>query len=146
MADIGFYHLTRTELVDALAPLLARTLRLGRRATLRCATPERLTALDAALWLNPQHKWLPHGTSAPEFQPIFLTTADSRPNGADFLFLLDGTDTIDAAGCARIFDLFDGRDATQVAAARERWRQRRTAGHDLTYWRQTDKGWEKSDG
>lgn len=145
MADIGFYHLTRTELVAALAPLLARTLKLGRRATLRCASAEHLAALDTALWLDPAHKWLPHGAATPQFQPIFLTTDDTRDNGADFLFLVDGTDTDDAAGCARIFDLFDGREPAQVAAARERWRRRRAQGHDLTYWRQTETGWVKAE-
>ncbi len=146
MAEIGFYHLTRTEVADALAPLLARTLTLAKRATVRCGSAARLAALDRALWLNPHHKWLPHGTTDARFQPIFLTLEDTRPNGADFLFLLDGTDTADIAGCARIFDLFDGRDTAQVTAARDRWRQRKAAGHVLTYWRQTEKGWEKAEG
>lgn len=145
MAEIGFYHLTRTGLADALAPLLARTLQLKKRATVRCGTHEQLARLDQDLWVNPRHPWLPHGATEPMFQPVFLTTADERPNGADFLFLLDGMDTEDVAGCLRIFDLFDGRDAPQVAAARTRWSRRKAEGHMLTYWRQADKGWEKAE-
>jgi DNA polymerase-3 subunit chi len=30
-----------------------------------------------------------------------------------------------------------------VAAARQRWRQAKEAGHALTYWQQTEKGWEQ---
>ena len=45
----------------------------------------------------------------------------------------------------RVFDLFDGRDDTAVAAARDRWKAGKDAGHTLTYWRQTDRGgWEKA--
>ena len=30
-----------------------------------------------------------------------------------------------------------------VAAARQRWTAAKDAGHTLTYWRQTERGWEK---
>jgi DNA polymerase-3 subunit chi len=30
-----------------------------------------------------------------------------------------------------------------VAAARERFRAAKAAGHSLTYWRQTETGWDK---
>ncbi|WP_264811938.1 DNA polymerase III subunit chi, partial [Gluconacetobacter johannae] len=36
MAEIGFYHLTRSSLEQALPPLLGRTLDAGRRAVVRC--------------------------------------------------------------------------------------------------------------
>jgi DNA polymerase III subunit chi len=47
------------------------------------------------------------------------------------------------ASFARCADLFDGNDADAVAAARDRWRKARQAGHALTYWQQTASGWEK---
>ena len=43
----------------------------------------------------------------------------------------------------RVFDLFDGNDPAAVATARERWKAARTGGHELTYWQQTERGWEK---
>ena len=39
--------------------------------------------------------------------------------------------------------MFDGNDADAVEAARERWRRAKAAGHTLTYWQQTETGWEK---
>jgi DNA polymerase-3 subunit chi len=78
-----------------------------------------------------------------DLQPIWLTDQDEAPNGAQYLFLLDGMDSARLADFARVFDLFDGRDEAAVEAARERYKQRRAAAHALTYWQQTPKGWEK---
>lgn len=144
MAEVGFYHLTRTGADRALPALLGRTLAAGQRALVRCASAERLAALDAALWAGPD--FLPHGTVADgdaEIQPIWLTMTDEIPNAAAFLFLLDGADGGDLTRFTRVFDLFDGNDASQVVAARTRWTATKVAGHALTYWQQTDRGWEK---
>lgn len=146
MAEIGFYHLTRTGLEDALPRLLGRTLAAGERAVILCGSPERMAALDTALWLAPEPDWLPHGTAAmghAELQPIWLTTTDEAPNNARFLFLVDGATSERLDQFTRIFDLFDGNDETAVQAARERWRTAKAAGHALTYWQQTPRGWQK---
>ena len=144
MADVGFYHLTRTGPERALPALLGRTLAAGQRALVRCATPERMAVLDAALWESAD--FLPHGSAADgdaEIQPIWLTLIDENPNAATFLFLLDGADGGDLSRFTRVFDLFDGNIETQVTAARARWTAAKSAGHALTYWQQTDRGWEK---
>ena len=146
MADIGFYHLTRTGPDQALPALLGRTLAAGQRAVVICGSPERVSALDAALWLCPEPDWLPHGSSATgeaDLQPIWLTTEDEAPNNARFLFLIDGASSARLEQFDRVFDLFDGTDAEKVAAARDRWRAAKEAGHALTYWKQGLKGWEK---
>ena len=146
MAEIGFYHLTRTEAGQALHALLGRTLAAGQRAVVICPDDDRLAALDRALWLCPEPDWLPHGTPATgeaDLQPIWLTTQDEAPNNARFLFLVDGTNTSQATNFDRIFDLFDGRDENAVQAARQRWQLAKQAGHTLTYWQQTPRGWEK---
>ncbi len=145
MSDIGFYHLTRTGPDQALPALLARTLQAGKRAVIRCAE-DRVTALDAALWLCAEPDWLPHGSAAignADLQPIWITHADDAPNGAQFLFLLDGMTSETLERYERVFDLFDGGDDSAVAAARDRWRAAKEAGHGLTYWQQGPRGWEK---
>lgn len=145
MSDIGFYHLTRTGPDQALPALLGRTLAAGKRAVIRCA-PDRVEALDAALWFCPEPEWLPHGTAAMGHaprQPIWITAEDAAPNGASFLFLLDGQTSAALAGYERVFDLFDGGDDAAVAAARARWRTAKAEGHALTYWQQGPRGWEK---
>lgn len=153
MAEYGFYHLTRTPLVQALPKLLGRVLGGGGRALVLCASEERLEALDAALWTCSDPDWLPHGTPRsghPEHQPIWLTTqpagAAGAPNGARFLFLLEGCEAGQAVAFDRILDLFDGADEAAVAAARLRWRAAKDAGHTLAYWRQGERGWEKTAG
>ncbi|GIX09674.1 DNA polymerase III subunit chi [Elioraea sp.] len=146
MAEIGFYHLTRTALEVALPKLLGRVLEAGGRAVVKAASEERVAALDTALWLCPDPDWLPHGTRATgeaDLQPIWLTTEDEAPNGARFLFLVEGATSARLADFERVFDLFDGRDEVAVAAARQRWTAAREAGHTLTYWRQTARGWER---
>ena len=146
MAEIGFYHLTRTGSDQALPQLLGRTLAAGQRAVVICGSEERLAALDTALWLSANPDWLPHGTPAvghAELQPIWLTTRDEAPNGARFLFLIDGADTTRLEAFERVFDLFDGGDEAAVAAARQRWTAAKSAGHTLTYWQQSARGWER---
>ncbi len=146
MSEIGFYHLTRTGLAQALPQLLGRTLAVGQRAVVLCGSPERVAALDLALWEVAEPDWLPHGTAADgdaDLQPIWLTTEDAAPNRARFLFLTDGTDTPRLAAFDRVFDLFDGTDEAAVVAARQRWKAAKQAGHALTYWQQGARGWEK---
>jgi DNA polymerase-3 subunit chi len=36
-----------------------------------------------------------------------------------------------------------GNDPAAVEAARQRWRRAQAGGHTLTYWQQTEAGWEK---
>ncbi len=146
MAEVGFYHLTRTAADAALPKLLARTLAAGERALVVCGSAERVAALDAALWLGEDPDWLPHGTAAsgaPELQPIWLDTVDVAPNGARYLFLIDGVASERLAAFTRVFDLFDGQDEAAVAAARGRWTAAKTAGHTLAYWQQGRTGWER---
>ncbi len=150
MADIGFYHLTRTTIEQALPALLGRTLAAGERAVILCATPARADALSQTLWDCKDPDWLPNATArtpagkqAPALQPIWLTDAEERPNAARFLFLLDGREA-PLHDWLRIFDLFDGSDPASVTSARLRWTTAKAAGHDLTYWKQTDRGWSKS--
>ena len=144
MTEIGFYHLTRSTLEQALPRLLGRVLAVPAQALVLCASEERMKSLDDTLWTCAEPDWLPHGTREGALQPIFLTTIDApAPNGAQHLFLTEGCESAHLASYARAFDLFDGGDEAAVAAARQRWTAAKAAGHTLTYWQQTAKGWEK---
>jgi DNA polymerase III subunit chi len=153
VAEIGFYHLTRTPLDQALPRLLGRVLESGGRAMVLCGGPERVAALDAALWLCSDPDWLPHGTvrsGNAELQPIWLAEEDApasgAPNGARFLFLLDGAESARLDRFDRVLDLFDGNDEASLDAARRRWATAKAAGHALSYWQQGPRGWEKKTG
>ncbi len=144
--EVGFYHLTRSRVADALPALLGRTLAAGERACVVCPDAALLAALDAALWGCRDPDWLPHGTQADgdaDLQPIWLAPDDAAPNGARFLFLVAGAASARLSAFARAFDLFDGTEAAAVAAARERWRAAKAAGHALTYWQQGERGWQR---
>ena len=146
VSEIGFYHLTRSSLEQALPQLLGRTLAAGERAVVVCGTAARVAALDQALWECAEPNWLPHGTAADgdaELQPIWLATDDAAPNGARFLFLVDGASSARLEAFTRVFDLFDGNDDAAVQAARARWTAAKAAGHALSYWQQGPKGWTK---
>ncbi len=144
MTEIGFYHLTRSTLEQALPKLLGRVLALPARALVLCPDAERLRALDDALWTCPEPDWLPHGTADAEEQPILLAGEDAPPaNGAQHLFLVAGAQSAHLSLFERGFDLFDGNDAAAVEAARRRWAAVKAAGHAPAYWQQGQRGWER---
>jgi DNA polymerase III subunit chi len=147
MTDIGFYHLTASPLERALPRLLEKVLEGHKRAVIMCGSDERLSFLNGALWTVGKASFLPHGSAKegfPEDQPIWLTTQDENPNGAQFLFLIDGVESPSLSTYERCLDLFDGNDEEAVAHARTRWKTYKDQGHNITYWKQTESGaWEK---
>lgn len=146
MTDVAFYHLQKSPLEEVLPKLLEKTLAAGKRAVVLASSVERIEALAQHLWTYDPDSWLPHGTAqdgSPEHQPIWLTEKDETPNAATFLFLTDGADSARVGTYERCFDLFDGKDADAVAAARARWQARKADGHAVTYWQQSERGWER---
>jgi DNA polymerase-3 subunit chi len=146
LAEIRFYHLLSTPLERALPRLLERATGQGLRVVIQAGSPERVEHLNALLWTYDEAGFLPHGSARDgnaSAQPIWLTHQSENPNGASILFLVDGVAADDLAEYARCIDMFDGNDAEAVEAARGRWRAAAAAGHTLTYWQQTEKGWEK---
>lgn len=147
MTDVRFYHLQRRSLEETLPQLLEKILERGSRAVVMAGSDERVEALATHLWTYDQRAFLPHGTArdgnAAE-QPVWLTSSEENPNGADVLVLADGATVQDIAGFKICCELFDGNDADAVSAARARWKEYAAAGHTVTYWQQTDRGgWEK---
>ena len=146
MAEIGFYHLLSTPLERALPRLLERACAQSHRIVIRAASAERVEQLNSLLWTYDEASFLPHGSSRdgnPAAHPVWLSDHAENPNGATILFLVDGVEAEDVADFARCIDMFDGNDPDAVEAARRRWRAGGAAGHALTYWQQTGKGWEK---
>ena len=146
MTGIGFYHLERSPLERALPKLLEKVLEAGKRAVVMAGSEERVDALNAVLWTYEQGSFLPHGAAADgdaAEQPIWLTAVDENPNNAEILVLTDGAASDHVADYERCLEMFDGKDETAVGAARERWAAYRESGHDVAYWQQTERGWEK---
>ncbi len=155
MTELRFYHLQRRTLEQALPPLLEKVIERGMRAVVMTTSEERLEAFNQALWTWDAASFLPHGSAKDGFaadQPIWLTVTAENPNGATVLVLTDGADGGAGAGTGAgvlagislVCDLFDGNDGGAVAAARERWRRGKAAGHEMTYWQQSASGgWER---
>lgn len=145
--EVLFYHLDRTPLERVLPDLLEKTLERGWRAVVQAGSIERIEALDTALWTYRDASFLPHGTGSdgpPEEQPIFLTTENDTLNGATIRFFVDGCDADDLTLYERVVYLFDGRDDEAVSKARSQWSKAKDAGHDVTYWQQSEQGrWEQ---
>jgi DNA polymerase-3 subunit chi len=147
VTEVLFYHLEHQPLERVLPSLIEKTLERGWRAVVQAGSEERVEALDTLLWTYREDSFLPHGTrrdGSADAQPVFLTTGEENPNGAQVRFLVDGAEGGDLSGYARVVYLFDGRDAAAVALAREQWKAAREAGGEVTYWQQSPEGrWEK---
>ncbi|HTY70738.1 MAG TPA: DNA polymerase III subunit chi [Alphaproteobacteria bacterium] len=147
MTEIRFYHLRTTALERALPQLLEKILARGTRAVVMAGSPERVAALDDALWTYDDRSFLPHGSARDGFaeeQPVWLTMQPENPNRAEVLVLTDGA-VAEVGGWPMVLEIFDGNSDDAVAIARERWKAHKAAGHELTYWKQDDQGkWEKS--
>ncbi len=147
MSEIRFYHLQRRSLEDALPVILERAYGRGERALVMAGSPERVEALAAHLWTYRPDSFLPHGTAKDGFaadQPIYLTAEPGNPNGAKLLILCDGAERADCDDFPLVCEMFDGNDEIAVAAARERWKSYKDAGHKLIYFQQSAAGkWEE---
>lgn len=148
MSEIRFYHLRTTTLERALPQILEKILARGDRAVVMAGSAERVEALNATLWTYDDRSFLPHGSHKDGFaadQPVWLTTAEENPNGATVLVMTDGATAERIADWPLALDFFDGGDDAALAAARARWKVYKEAGHDITYWKQSDQGrWEKA--
>ena len=145
--DVLFYHLERVRLEQVLPNLLERSLERGWKAVVKSGGTERLEALDQYLWTYKREAFLPHGTSKDGFeamQPVYLTTGDDNPNGAEVLFLVDGAGLAAELDYERLVYLFDGADEDMLEIARADWKMLGAAGYETTYWQQDDLGkWVK---
>ena len=147
MTEIRFYHLQHTRLEQALPQLLARTLDKGWRAVVQAGSSERVKALNTALWTYDESSFLPHGSAKDgdaEMQPVWLTEKDENPNDAQVLMLVDGAMRESfLPPLELVCVIFDGNDPEALDHARADWKRLKTSAHTLTYWQQTEQGWEK---
>jgi len=147
MTNISFYHLLHQPLSNALPKLLEKVHGAGLKAVIKTGSQDRMQELDEALWSFDKNSFLPHGSMKSKLadqQPIFLTTEDENPAGATVLVLVDSMESDRLENYDRCLEMFDGTDPNAVTSARVRWKIYKDAGHDLTYWQQTEQGgWNK---
>jgi len=146
MVETLFYHLERRSLEDVLPGLVEKSLQRGWRAAIKTDSSERSDTLDTLLWTYDDQSFLAHaqmGDGKAEDQPVLITVEEGNPNSAQIFFYVGGampTDWTGLSGLARVVLLFDGRDGEALAKARAAWKDAKTAGHDVTYWKETPGG------
>ncbi len=147
MTEINFYHLQNHPLEQVLPKLLEKVVRAGFRAVVLSGSKARINALNAAMWTYEPGAFLPHGSAEeghPGDQPVWLTDTHENPNEASVLVLTDGVACDAYPTYEKCLDLFDGNDPQAEAAARERWKVYRDAGHKVAYYQQgAEGGWEQ---
>jgi DNA polymerase-3 subunit chi len=145
-----FYHLERTTLEQAAAPLLQKCLEAGWRVLAVSPSPERRAALDAALWTYDDNSFLPHGQAeAPGLdtsrQPILLSETVDNLNDAKALFLMDGSEAPVDTPFERCMVMFDGGDTETRSKARAQFKAASDAGMVTRYFQQTPRGgWQEA--
>ncbi|NIZ09870.1 DNA polymerase III subunit chi [Pseudooceanicola sp. HF7] len=147
MAEVYFYHLTRSTTEEALRALLPRALQAGWRVAVRGRQADRLDDLDLKLWQGREEDFLPHGQDKnphPELQPILLTLGQPA-NDPQCLMSIDGAELTPAeiAPLNRACIFFDGNDTQATAHARTQWKGLTDAGCAAVYWSEESGRWEK---
>ncbi|MCS5598114.1 MAG: DNA polymerase III subunit chi [Alphaproteobacteria bacterium] len=148
MSEVRFYHLQQQSLYQALPLLVRKALDNGKRIVIRVSDAAMIAPLSDALWSYRDDGFIPHGASgddlSPADQPVFITADNDNANGADMLILASGSDNAKISDFALCCEVFDGRNADEVQEARKRWKAYKDAGHNITYWQQTERGgWEQ---
>ncbi len=147
--EVSFYHLTQGSLEKSVAKLLEKVYLAGMRSVLLFENAETLATYNKLLWTFSSLTFLPHGSKSegqPEEQPLWLSTEFENPNEASVLACVEGTQISAFKDFKRCLDIFNGHDDDAVKEARKRWKAYKEAGHELTYWKQNEKGrWEKQD-
>ena len=147
MTEIRFYHLQRQSEEQVLPSLLSKALSNGHKIIVKCANDVDKEKLNEYLWTYHPDSFLPHGSSKDgnaQVQPIWLTSQDENPNGADVLILSQGAKADKLESFTLCCEMLDGHDENAVQDARMRWKSYKEQGFDVTYWRQSDQGtWEK---
>ena len=145
-----FYHLSRTALEEAAAPLLQKCLEVGWRVLAVSPRAERLAKLDAVLWTFDDASFLPHGQAdAPGLdvarQPVLLSAKLANANNADALMLMDGTEAPVDAAFKRCMVMFEDSDTGTRNKARGQFKAAKDAGLVTRYFQQTDRGgWKEA--
>jgi len=136
--EISFYQLATTPLTRTL-PLLVEKAYEANMRVLVLADKAKIKELDETLWTSYQQKFLPHGTTSPEVQPIFISDKIANDN-RQVLVVTNGAVYDGGDNFIKVLDVFDGNIDSDLAEARKRWKAYKDKGFDLKYWSQDDKG------
>ena len=148
MLQVDFYHLTRSDMTEALVMLVKKSQLAGKKVLVQCPRPAA-EAMDEALWTQDPETWIPHGLDdadgASHAHAWIMSVPEGNPISAEFLFLLHGAERPDMTSFERVFNLFEGLSDAQLSEARSQWHEwRKNEALEMRYFEQDDEGkWEK---
>ena len=120
---------------------------MEKRGLVVADSQEQADMIDNDLW-SATRLFIPHGTKrdgAAERQPVYITHEEENPNGADVLLLIGKARIDGVASYEKCLLLFDGNDEAQLAQARATWKAYQSAGHEMVYWQQDERGsWKQA--
>ena len=149
MERIDFYHLQDQSLDAVLPKLLEKAYETKKNIKLKVGNAERVEFVNSLLWTYSDTAFIPHGSAKDgnaSLQPVFVSADDENPNGAEFLFLVDGAlvDMETLKGFRRVFNIFDGTSAEALEQARSFWKSLKDEEGELNYWQFKSGAWVKS--
>ena len=123
--QLDFYQIGQAGLEHVMLMLLKKTLAANQKALILCPMPAA-SAIDTALWKHDPESWIPHGlddANGGDFSHVWVSSyMAANPIGAEFLFLLHGSEPAQWTGFTRCFCLFDGKSDAQLQQARNQWK------------------------
>jgi DNA polymerase III subunit chi len=147
MAEVWFYHLETSPLVESLPELLEKAQTRGWRAYVHCPDDMRRQKLDEYLWAYRPESFLAHADEAVDFaedQPVLLGASGKPVNGAQMFVSVSPADLPPLEGFARTLIMFEDSDEAHLNWARQQWKRLKGDTIALSYWKQNGSGrWEK---
>jgi DNA polymerase-3 subunit chi len=147
MTDIRFYHMEQSTLDQALPAITMKAWQSGQRVLIKVPDKKEADRLNDLLWTFHPNVFLPHGVDDDKYanrQPVLITQGEDNKNEASILLLTNGCTSEKVPEYNMVCEMLDGRVEAHIKDARQRWKNYKDAGHDLTYWQQDENGkWNK---
>ncbi len=148
MTEINFYNITKSSVEKLLPRLLEKILQEGSNISFLFKNIEVLQYMDDFLWTYKKESFIPHSTDDSMYynsQPILLSLKDENINNADVLVTIEGFLTENINKYMKIIDIFDGNDKEIFEDALVRIEKIKNKGYKVSYWKQDDSGWKKTE-
>lgn len=146
LMEVRFYHLSVKPAEYALPEIVYKALSRDHKILVRVNSESFGEKISNMLWTFRPDSFLPHGNEKdgnPEYQPVWITSKTENPNNSDVLLVIGSADDSDYKNydlCCYFFEDSSEQDKQQ---ARQRWITTKEAGNEVTYWQQSENGWNK---
>lgn len=147
MQQISFYHLSKTNLEEALPKLLEKVLENDGKAVVLCNDEGKVKIIDGLLWSVGGKRFIPHATANDndvEHNPVFVTAEEENPISANFLVDIKFKNSDYYSKFQRSLIVFNGASEAELNYARAVWKKLKDdSSYELKYYQQNEKGnWE----